>query len=134
MTENEQNRGKDKKEREEDKEREKDKEQKEQKDKNEEDKEKEKDKEQKEQKDKNEEDKKKVRKEKAQFHQQESSSPRLPCSGSSWCNILCAGAQQQQQPNFLSYGLRDRNANTMERIENESGKEEEGGLLYVTEV
>ena len=170
----------------------------------EEDKEKEKDKKQKEPKDKKEEDKEKVRKEKAQFHQQESSSPRLPCSGSNWCNILCSGGQHQQQPNFLSdgtdsaqkspkspqfngafqleeasdiyankacnlwissyefqrgpvsnveflldegfkpkhsncgdvpiYGLGDRNTKNMERVEDESGKEEEGGLLYVTEV
>ena len=173
----------------------------------EEDKGKERDKKQKEQKDKKEE---KVRKEKAQFHQQESSSPRLtlPCSGSNWCNILCAGAQQpEQQQNFLSDGTKseilkspkspqfngafqleedsdiyaankacnlwipsyefqrghvsnveflldegfkpkhsensgdvsicgpgDRNTENMEKAEDESGKQEEGGLLYVTEV
>ena len=74
------------------------------KDKMEKEEEKEREKKQKEQKDKEEKEEVMVRKEKAQFHQQESSSPRLPCSGSNWCNILCAGAQQQEQPNFLSDG------------------------------
>ena len=53
-----------------------------------------------------EEEKVKVKREKAQFHQQESS-PRLPCSGSSWCNILCAA---QQQPNFLGDATNDNSA------------------------
>ena len=44
--------------------------------------------------------------EKAQFHQQESTA-RLPCSGSSWCNILCVSQQQQSN---LSHGGTNANA------------------------
>ena len=50
--------------------------------------------------------KKEKKEEKAQFHQQESTA-RLPCSGSSWCNILC-GSQQQQSN--LSHGGTNANA------------------------
>ena len=183
------------------------------KDKREKDNEKEEDNKHKEQKDKKDKKEEKVRKVKAQFHQQECSSPRLtlPCSGSNWCNILCAGAQhqhqEQNQQNFLSEGTSceilkspklpqfngafqleedsdvykankscnlwipsyefqrgpipnveflldegfkpkhsensgdvpicgpgDRNTENMEEVEDGSGKQEAGGLLYVTEV
>ena len=61
----------------------------------------------------------KEKEEKAEFHQQEVSPPRLPCSGSSWCNILCGAQHQshflsdgQKSPKFLSDGP---NANSAQK-------------------